>query len=238
MDRSGEVDHWVHVIDSLAWALTPEQCQRHESSFVDCLSALHVPPKAILAELPDESLALLVQKGFFLDQSFEELFVNRYSQPLAAWFTRWGAEQDRLDDLAQQLYLAFFRRRLRSYQPDRTFRSYLRRSARNLWLAETRRSRPTQPLDPGSEPLLETTPEDIALAKELERRLEAAVCRLPEEQQRVLRETLEGKHAETIAQEMNRSKQAVFMLLFRARRGVAQALGLAHSNGESLGQSE
>ena len=182
---------------------------------------------AVLRELSDESLAVAIRKGFLLKPAFEELFVHRYTPYLARWFYRWGSDVHAAQDLTQQLFLRFFQRRLGSFQAGDSFRAYLWKAAYHLWVEKVHRaSRPHSLHHVPEPPAGGGGPVGEAVAREMEERIEAALRRLPADQQRVLRETMKGRKADEIAAEMGLSKRAVFMHLFRARRRMEQALAV------------
>jgi RNA polymerase sigma factor (sigma-70 family) len=179
----------------------------------------------VLRQLPDESLAVAIQKGFLLKEAFEELFVRRYTVYLGRWFYRWGSDPHLAQDLTQQLFLRFYQRRLESYQASDSFQAYLWKAAYHLWIQKVHRARRPLPLVGVPEPRArDAGPEGEAVGRETEARIEAALRRLAPEPQRVMRETMDGKKADEIAAGMGLSKRAVFMHLFRARRRLERDL--------------
>jgi RNA polymerase sigma factor (sigma-70 family) len=227
MDRADLRQYWAESLDTLVWQWPPEQLKRLEPVLPPLLATLDVGLPEVLGEISDESLALSVQKDFLLKPAFEELFVNRYTVYLHRWFFKWRTESHRVLDLTQQIFLKFLEKRLGSYKPTESFRGYLRQTAYYLWVEKVHRPRRPCGLESIPEPLASgATPESGALGREMEERIESALQRLPEEQQRVLRDTMSDKSADEIAQHMGIPKQRVFMLLFRARRRMEQELGI------------
>src|SRR5437868_2628361 len=82
----------------------------------------------------------------------------------------------------------FLANRLASFQVTRGFRAYLYQAARNLYLDEKRKQKPSYTLEGQSEPVATgDSPEHQAEAAELARRIEAALRQLPAREQAVLR---------------------------------------------------
>jgi RNA polymerase sigma factor (sigma-70 family) len=230
MERSEAIRYWAESLDALLWQWEPARLRALEPVLPELLRALGLSAGEVLAEVSDEGLALAVQKEFLLKPAFEELFVNRYTEPLHRWFLHWKADWHRVEDLTQQLLVAFYERRLRSYRPEHSFRAYLRQSAYNLWVQKTYRARQARPLEGVPEPAAAGA-EQAVLVREMERRLGEAMSRLPPEQRRVLAASMEGRTAEEIARDIGRTRRAAFMLLFRARRAVEADLGIASRRG-------
>jgi RNA polymerase sigma factor (sigma-70 family) len=208
--------------EALIWNTPTEQLAQVQRESFPANAAAALP---WLQDLSDETLALAIQKDFLRKPAFEELFVNRYSPTLRIWFRRLGARNEEGSDLLQQLLLKFYDNRLGTYQPVRPFRAYLHRAAYNLWLQKTYRSpAPATGEAIGAEPTPAPGPDRLAMIHELEEMVEGILTTLPEDQQTVFRGMMAGKNALQIAEETGRSKQAVFMLLFRARQALKRHL--------------
>jgi RNA polymerase sigma factor (sigma-70 family) len=210
----------VEFLDKLIWDETAAQLKERERHLVPqgCLAE-------VLRELSDESLALAIQKGFLRKVAFEELFVTRYTAYLARWFYRWRTDPVLALDLTQQLFVSFLTSGLASFRPTGSFRAYLWQAARNLRIDAVRRRKKLSSLDRVPERAGNgTSPEHEAEAHETEERVAAALQRLPEAQQVVLRETMKGRTADEIASELGLAKRCVFMRLFHARRQVEKEL--------------
>lgn len=184
----------------------------------------------VLARLSDEALALAVRKDFLADEAFEELFVNRYQQPFYRWYRRRGAQPADAADLVGTLIYNFYKNRFRTYRArgprSCTVRAYLWRAAHNLHIQWLRKQLPG-PLDSCPEPLAyEPTPEQQLLGAELEEQLEAALGRLKQPDERIMRAVLDGRGLPDIVRAEDLSYPAVSMRLFRARRFLAQELRL------------
>jgi RNA polymerase sigma-70 factor (ECF subfamily) len=228
MDRADSERHWVELLEKQVWQDPPDRLTELESTLPARLAGCRLRAAEVLAEFSDESLALAIQKSFLWKQAFEELFVNRYTTYLARWFYQWGMNPDQGQELMQQLFCRFLDTRLASFQPDRSFRSYLWQVARNRYIDALRRAHKGYPLETITEPPTGAEgPEDEAVRRETERSIEAALLRLPPTEQRVLRETMNGHSADEIAALLNLPKSRVFVLLFRARRRMEQVLGLS-----------
>jgi RNA polymerase sigma factor (sigma-70 family) len=227
MDRADLLRLQAEAADALIWEGSAEALSAQADALPRQWAAVGLRPADVLRELSDESLALAIQRGFLLRDAFEELFVSRYSVYLGRWFFRWGTDGHLAQDLTQSLFLRFYERRLASYQATDSFRAYLWRAAYNLWVEKACRPRRPRSLDGLVEPAAcGAGPEDEAVARELFERVEAALGRLPGDQQRVLREAMNGKKADEIAAALGWKKRSVFLHLFRARRRLEQALAL------------
>jgi DNA-directed RNA polymerase specialized sigma24 family protein len=92
--------------------------------------------------------------------------------------------------------------------------------------------RPTEfdPADQGPGPV------DEVCLREKEGLLEEALAQLPADQATILRATLQGQDAETIARNLGFTKPQVFQRLFKARRRVEKLLGLAPDTADPRSQ--
>jgi RNA polymerase sigma-70 factor (ECF subfamily) len=224
MDRPDLLQR-AEALDALLWESSIDQLRRLAATLPGQWAAVGLRPADVLRELSDESLAVAVQKEFLLKEAFEELFVHRYTLYLGRWFFRWGSDGHLAQDLTQQLFLRFFEKRLGSYQASDSFRAYLWRAAYNLWVQKVYRPAKPRSLDGVPEPPSGgASPLQEVAGHELAERIEEAMRRLPPDQERVLREAMNGKKADEIATTLGLGKQTVFMYLFRARRRMEQAL--------------
>jgi len=224
MDQADLRLQGAEFLDTLIWEETAARLKEREPHLVSqragCLSEF-------LRELSDESLALAIQKGFLRKVAFEELFVTRYTAYLARWFYRWRTDPELALDLTQQLFVSFLASGLASFRPTGSFRAYLWQAARNLRIDVVRRRKKLCSLEGVPERTGNgTSPEHEAEGHEMEERVEAALQRLPEAQQVVLRETMKGRTADEIASALGLAKRCVFMRLFHARRQMEKELGL------------
>jgi RNA polymerase sigma-70 factor (ECF subfamily) len=178
---------------------------------------------SVLAALADEMLALALRKSLFPREAFTELY-NRHWRRVGGWMIRFGAEPNEAFDLAQGVFLTFYRTRLQHYDPTRSFLAYLRRAAYHLWIArDVRRRRPdlTPHLDAGAAP---GGVEDELIRRDLEDRLDEALARLPEPQHRIMERMLTGEKPAAIAAALGLARPAVFRLLWKARNTLAADL--------------
>lgn len=226
MDREQRVRQQSERLEPLVWQYKPEQLRALQGVLATQLAALGVPIKEVLAHLSDEGLILAVQKGFLVKEAFEELLENRYKKLLFRWCYYWGLTFEDAEDLAHTLFLKFWMSRFGSYgalgENRDNFRSYLWTAAYHRWLQERRKKKPD---------FLAGCPEPSsggrgAGVRELQEQLEAALCRLPEPDQRIMRAKLDGRTLPEIAAELGLTYQAVAMRLFRARNFLEQELGL------------
>jgi RNA polymerase sigma factor (sigma-70 family) len=216
------------ALEAVVWSMPAEQLAASEPVVRALIEAAGCDLADVLAEMPDESLALAVQKDFLRKPAFEEWLVNRYERDLLRWFYRRTGSMDRAQDLTQELYLKLLTRSaLANYNPECLFRPWLWAVVHNLWVGHLRRRR-TQVALPDEDflPASGAAPAEEAACRETEHRLEAAVRELPAVQQYVLREAMSGSNADRMAQDLGLPKQRVFQLLFRARRAIERALGL------------
>lgn len=184
-----------------------------------------------LESLSDECLVLLIQQGLpaaWKSLLFEELLVTRYSDLLSIAFRCRGVAADRVDDLIQVLHVKFWTRGVYRFDPKKgDFRCYLRTAALNLWRQDVRRCRHTVSLD-GATALASDPPPDVGVLEQEDReRLERALCRLPESEQRILRGRMDGMTPENLVEATGRELKEVYRLLHRARRRLAEDLGLS-----------
>jgi RNA polymerase sigma factor (sigma-70 family) len=222
-------------LERLIWKLAPDRLRKRAGPL---RRRTALPPvAALLAGVSDEGLILAMQKGFFADEAFVELFVTRYRLRLYRWYYRWGVPCDKLDDLVHELILKFKQGRFERYLPAQssdTFGGYLWKAARNLWLdhlkKEGHRRRPGPLSDHPEPPSPEPEPDHVAIVHELTERLEAAVQLLDQQHQAVFRLALDGMSRGDIAAELKLTKQAVSMRLFRARRFLEERLGLTKTD--------
>lgn len=230
MDRSDLRLTWVDPLDSLIWEESARPLEQWEQDYCSRLKNAGLNLNDVLAELPDESLALAVKKGLLRKVAFEELVVKRYTAYLARWFYRWGVPVEAGRELMQQLFFQLWEKTLSTFQPERSFRAYLHQAAWYLRIDQLRRSIKTRPLDGLPEPLSgDTSPEEQCIGNELLQRLDAALARMPAAQRDVLRRTMDGQSALEIGLALKIPKPKVFMLLFRARRRMEAELGLPYS---------
>jgi RNA polymerase sigma-70 factor (ECF subfamily) len=227
MDSSDELISLAESLQESIWTLTADQLCLQQAGFRESLARRGVSLDAVLAELSDESLALMFRAGFLAAEAFTLLMVDRYGPYMTRWLARWGTEPNQALDLIQQIYLSFYEGGLASYRPEQSFRAYLRRAVYYLWVAKVCRARKHSPLDQAPEPVsLQAGPEQALLDQEAAQHIDEALGQLPPREQAVVRETMAGQSADEIARILGLRKQQVFMSLFRGRRRLEQLLSL------------
>jgi RNA polymerase sigma factor (sigma-70 family) len=227
MDQDPLSSEPVDVLHHMIWTESEAELRAVESQLRSPGSDTGSSTIALLRELPDETLALALQKGFLVHDSFTELFVHRYGPYLTRWLFRWGTESDQARDIIQQLYLKFYESRLASFRPaENNFRAYLRQSAYNLQVQLVWRAKKLQALEPHDAASPGPGPEQALLDQEAAERINRALEQLRPLERSVLEATMDGRSAAEIALDLDLRKEQVFMTLFRARRHVEQLLDL------------
>jgi RNA polymerase sigma factor CnrH len=225
-------DHWLEAWAERVWVLgvSDPNSESLAQQFLRELKNREAALGEVLPDFAEETLAVAAQAGFLYEAVFSELFYGRYHRWLRGFFSR-GLQQERrplgeAEDLTQELYLAQFPKRLRSYDRDRPFRPYVRQIATNAFTDFIRRRTnrsPAMSLDAIPEPA--SSPEHHSESSDFQERLEAAVARLPERQRRALALSLEGYKPGDIAKSLpGATLPAVHQLLHKARRSVCHWL--------------
>ena len=128
---------------------------------------------------PDIELMLLVKQGD--EDVFGEL-MNRYRRPLTGFFYSLCWNHDTAQDYAQEVLVRLWLARSR-YEPIGSFKSYIYRIARNVWLQELR-SRKCRPQPLYFEELDQAEDavdiEKLLIRRYVDRRIRLAVAALPE----------------------------------------------------------
>jgi RNA polymerase sigma factor (sigma-70 family) len=229
MDRDQERSKLAEWLEAQIWEGSDREIQLLSKRLAARLAGTGLSARDVLGELSDEGLVVSVQRGFLLGEAFEVLLEERYRVSVFRWCRRWRMAEPDAEDLWSELLVKFLRTRFGSYRPRESrdnFRAWLWTAAHHHWVQELRRKR-AGPLDERFQPSTNGhSALELAAGAELERRLEAALAELPADQAHVLRETMDGRSAGELAEELGRSRQAVFMLLFRARRHLERALHL------------
>jgi RNA polymerase sigma-70 factor, ECF subfamily len=194
--------------------------------------------------ITDEALMLEFQSGS--RQAFEELFA-RYRGPLYGFFRRRLHDDERAEDLNQEVFLAVIRAADR-FEPRALVRTYLYGIAMNLLAAERRRrAKDSPPGKKGPEPATREAPDSVLWIRQALERLDDA-----EREILMLREYEQLSYTE-IAQLLQLPMNTVRSRLFRARLAlkgslepgrtidadartdtVAESVKLARAEGEAL----
>ncbi len=145
---------------------------------------------------PDSDLLVRFREG---DPSAFDAIVERFERRLIGYFYGLCGDRQLAEDCAQEVFVRLFRAR-ESYEPRADLATFVFRIARNHWIDvyRSRKVRPpersleaTRPDEEGGAladalPESGSTPEESALAEEEQRRLRAALAKLPEIQRAVL----------------------------------------------------
>ena len=160
-----------------------------------------------LSMVPDEGSLIMLRFVQGDDDAFEEL-LTMYEEGALNYFYRLTGKRHAAEDLTQELFIRVFRYRDR-YTRQATFKSFLFRMARNLWIDRYRKLkvRPLQVSLSGKSPSRsrdgdesdmpvispEATPHEAAVRDERIRRLGGAVQELPDKLREVVVLCLEGR---------------------------------------------
>jgi RNA polymerase sigma-70 factor (ECF subfamily) len=185
-------------------------------------------------EEPDDgTLALRAQAG---DQRAFSQLMRRHKEPLYRFVRRYVGDADEAYDLLQESFTSAWKA-LKRYDQSRPFPTWLRRIALNKCRDWSRRRAvrawltKSDALDsPSGAKLadLGPTPEEALAERDALRALDAAVAALP----RALKESLiltvlDGLPQQEVSELLGISRKAVELRVYRARRVLAQSLGLA-----------
>jgi len=222
------LEPWIACVDQLIWKQPKEELEGLAPHLEALLRGCSVDRRLLLRELPDESLAVAIQKEFWCASAFEELFFHRYEEKLTRWFYHWRFLEEDAQDLVQEVYRRFLQNRLGSYDARRPFRAYLYLTAKNLRVDTLRKRRlETAHFTEADEPVTwKNNPENEAERWEFTARLEEAIKRLVPLQQEAIRQAMEDVSPLDIASRLELEVQQVYGLLFRARRHIERELDL------------
>jgi RNA polymerase sigma factor (sigma-70 family) len=176
--------------------------------------------RAVLRTQPDHRLVALAREG--RDSAFDEI-VRRYRPGLVAFAAAY-APRDSAEDVVQEGLAAAWRA-MHESETEIQLKPWLYTIVRNRALNARRDARPHEPLGEDIDGVLQ--PDEIALTNEELERAVAAVNALPPTQRKALvRSALDGRTHDQIAAELGSSPGAVGQLVFRARAGLRNGLGL------------
>ena len=172
--------------------------------------------------ISDEELALRAQQG--CAESFDRL-LRRFQTPVLHFLRRrgWG---DNAEDLLQETFLRAYEN-LHRYRARWPFSAWLFTIARRTGINHCRRIRPTTDAAAvDAAPAADREPLDVLVAEESRRRLwDLAAGALPEEQWTALwLHYAEDMPIRGIALVLGRSRAAVKILMFRARKKLSPLL--------------
>ncbi|UCG38017.1 MAG: RNA polymerase sigma factor [bacterium] len=185
-----------------------------------------------MEEIRDETLALKAASGDMM--AFEEL-VNRHRMTVYRMARTVTGNHHDADDAAQETFLRVYRS-LRSYDPQRPFRPWLRRIAYNTSLnnvrARSARSRGMTDTDPPDVPDPNPGQSAVLEARQSAVRVEDAVDSLPGElRATLLLRVVEGMSYKEIAAATGVRIGTVMSRLSRARERVQECLQSAGKRG-------
>jgi RNA polymerase sigma-70 factor, ECF subfamily len=166
-----------------------------------------------------------------MDEDAFRAFYDRTARILWAYLARVTGDSHAADDLLQETYYRFIRAGAR-LDSEAHRRHYLFRIATNLVNDRHRRRRPEEPLD---DDMADSIPADANDPERLDRRrqLRAAMAGLKRRERALLwLAYAEGSTHEEIAGVLSLRKTSVRVLLFRARRKLAQLLGRPADGGK------
>lgn len=175
--------------------------------------------------LTDELLAVRAGEG---DEDAFATLVQRHAGPLLQLAERLLGNRVEAEDAVQDGFVSAWRR-LPEFRGEARFKTWIYRIVTNRCLNVLRSRRPLVPLDGTPElpaPDHQTSPERVTESRAATRALAEAMSLLSPQQRAcwVLRE-LNGQTYEEIAELVGISPQAVRGRIFRARRGLTEAMG-------------
>lgn len=189
-----------------------------------------------MADAPDSDSVLMqrVQQGDL--RAFETL-VHRYKQPVANFIFRTLPDAAEAEDLTQAVFIQVYKSADR-YRPSAKFTTWLFTIARNLSLNEIRRRsrHPAESMDAANSenahdlaPQLEgdraAEPDQVALQRELELKVEEAIRTLPETQRAaILLCRQDDLDYQDISESLGCSLSATKSLIHRARETLKEKL--------------
>lgn len=190
--------------------------------------------------IDDEDAGLMCAARDGDGEAFAELF-RRWRRPMVRFAVRFCGEQDRGEELAQDVFLKIYRARAR-YEPSEPFRAYIFRVATNHCLNEVRRAEhrhrggalhdlPREPADPRR-----PAPDALLHADRVQRAVRVAVAGLPATQRAaLLLQKEQGLGLVEIADTLETTVSAVKSLLNRARKTLMSELAPLIEGGEPGG---
>jgi RNA polymerase sigma-70 factor, ECF subfamily len=181
---------------------------------------------------PDVERMLRVRAGD--DDAFQELFL-KHGEPLLNLAYRFVGSRARAEEIVQEAFLRIYRASSR-YEPRARFRTYASRVVINLSLNElqlvvdpeagspptsTTNVAPREYADPGA-----VGGEGEVVARDIHRRIEAAIEKLPRSQKTALLLTrFDGYSYRQVAEVLDTTNDAVKALVARATRTLRAELG-------------
>ncbi len=201
------------------------------------MASLPDDPQLPIEDDPDALSVRLMRRVQAGDEAAFEELVRLHQGPVIGTITRMLGDPDEAHDIAQVVFLRVWKSAAR-WEPTAKFTTWLFTITRNLVFNESRRrsrkpawsmdeprsddsdDRPREFADPSARP-----PDVDAHQAELERAVDAAVQKLPENQRlAVILRRHEDMDYEQIARILDTSVSSVKSLLFRARTTLRESL--------------
>ena len=174
-----------------------------------------------------EQVATAAVEALQMDEDTFRAFYDRTARQVWAYLARITGDRTLADDLLQESYYRFLRAE-RAFTSDSHRRNYLYRIATNLAHDRHRRGRVAVHVPMPEENAPGALSDGRDLAAETERRtdLARAMATLkPREREMLWLAYAQGSSHEEIAESLGLRKSSIKILLFRARRRLASALG-------------
>jgi len=229
MKYSALPDELAQEMREWVWTYSAAELERLQPEIADWLAQNRLDLCQLLARQVDDTLVVAIQKGFFKELAFAELFRNRYEERLRGRFLKWGAEWNAAFDLTQGVFINFLVRGLRRYQPSceptSRFWGYLHKAAYNFWIAKEIRPRRPELVNLNNR----AGDTDVLLEvqrREAEARLVTALGQLPAELREVLELQIDGFSPAQAATKMGMPVKSFYGLLHRARKRLQEMLGI------------
>ena len=186
----------------------------------ECMSTREIT----LTELESSRVgAGAAEEAFHMDEQAFRVFYERTARPLWSYLSRLSGDRDLAQDLVQESYYRFLRASLRS--GDEAYqKNYLFRIATNLARDHWRRRPHTE--KPYAE-ATEVLPSDDRTAERVQQSsdLGRALAKLkPRERELLWLAYVEGSSHDEIAEVCGLRSKSIRLLLFRARRKLAEVL--------------
>jgi RNA polymerase sigma-70 factor (ECF subfamily) len=174
-----------------------------------------------------ERVATAAVEALQMDEDAFRAFYDRTARQVWAYLARVTGDRTAADDLLQESYYRFLRAP-RAFTSDSHRRNYLFRIATNLAHDRHRRSRIAVhvPMPEENAPGALSDGRDLATETEHRTDLARAMATLkPREREMLWLAYAQGSSHEEIAESLGLRKSSIKILLFRARRRLASALG-------------
>jgi RNA polymerase sigma-70 factor (ECF subfamily) len=178
-----------------------------------------------------DRLAAEAIETFVMDEEAFRAFYDRTARSVWSYLARITGDRTLADDLLQESYYRFLRAE-RRFDGESHRRNYLFRIATNLAHDRHRRGRQAVnvPVPAENEPGALVDGSDLAAETERRTDLARAMATLkPREREMLWLAYAQGSSHEEIAESLGVRKASIKILLFRARRRLAAALGGPHA---------